>query len=455
MTSPDIELPACFKAYDVRGRVPDELNEDFVRHIGRAYVQFTGAKRVAVGYDIRLSSPALSQALMRGLTEQGADVVDIGMGGTEEVYYATFAGGLDGGIMVTASHNPEDYNGLKFVREDARPISADNGLEDIGRLAVCGEFEQPTRVGKVEQRDFRPAYANFLIDQVDISLLKPLKIVTNAGNGGAGLVLDAIADRLPFEFIRLQHEPDGTFPHGVPNPLLPENRAATSDAVCEHGADMGIAWDGDFDRCFFFDERGEFIEGYYLVGLIASALLAEHPGEAIVYDPRLTWNTEAIIAEHGGTAVQSKSGHAFIKQVMREADAIYGGEMSAHHYFRDFAYCDNGQLPWLFIANLLCQTGKPLSALVAERMAAFPASGEINSKLKDPDIAIAAVESTYAALNPSINRLDGLSMDFSDWRFNLRKSNTEPVVRLNVEGQGDQDLMQQKTQEILAVLAKH
>jgi len=441
-----------FKAYDVRARVPEELDWDLAYRIGRAYVAELGAATVVVGRDMRLTSAGLADTLIEGLTDAGADVLDIGLCGTEEVYYATFNEAADGGIMVTASHNPRDYNGMKFVREQARPISSDTGLFDIERTAYHNDFPTPARIGERRELDHRPGYIDFLLDQIKPERLKPLKIVANPGNGCAGLVVEALEKRLPFEIERLHFEPDGNLPNGIPNPLLPENREATAGAVREHGADFGVAWDGDFDRCFFFDERGEFIEGYYIVGLIAQMLLAMNPGAAIVHDPRLTWNTLAQVADSGGRTVQSKSGHSFMKQAMREADALYGGEMSAHHYFRDFAYADNGNIPWLVIAQLISETGKPLSTLVAERIAAYPASGEINREIADPGAALADMEQYYGDAAESIEKVDGLSMDFGDWRFNLRKSNTEPVVRLNVETRGDIDLMHAKTDELLARL---
>jgi phosphomannomutase len=445
-------VPSCFKAYDVRGKVPSELNPELAYNIGRAFVQFTGATSVAVGRDMRLSGPELCAELIRGLTEQGADVLDIGVVGTEEVYHATFSQGLGGGIMVTASHNPADYNGMKMVKAEARPISADTGLMDIGALAVAGEFEAPSRTGSVTEKDLRPEYAQFLLGQVDVANLKPFKIVTNAGNGCAGLVVDAISPALPFELVSLQHEPDGTFPNGVPNPLLVENRELTAKAVRDSGADFGVAWDGDFDRCFLFDENGNFIESYYLISLIAETLLAREPGAAIVYDPRLTWATVETVANANGKPVQSKSGHAFMKDVMRAEDAVYGGEMSAHHYFRSFAYCDNGNLPWLFIAELMSKTGKSLSQLIGERAAAYPISGEINSRIEDPDGKIAEIRAKYEPDCESIDLMDGIGINFADWRFNLRKSNTEPLVRLNVEAKGNQALCDAKTEELLSIL---
>jgi phosphomannomutase len=442
----------CFKAYDLRGRIPTELNEEVAYRIGRGYAQFLSPKRVVVGRDIRLSSKALTDALCRGLQESGVDVYDIGICGTEGVYFATFDGGYDGGIMVTASHNPPDYNGMKFVREGSRPISGDNGLKEIRAFAERAEFPAASRAGVRHQVDTSVAYVKHLLSYINPAVLKPLKIVVNAGNGGAGLVIDQLESHLPFNFIKVHHEPDGTFPNGIPNPMLEENRASTVEAIKTHRADFGIAWDGDFDRCFLFDEHGGFIEGYYIVGLLASVLLRGEPGGRVVHDPRLTWNTLEVVTASGGAAVLSKSGHAFIKQRMREVDGVYGGEMSAHHYFRRFAYCDSGMIPWLIVAQLLCESGRPLSQLVAERIALFPASGELNYRVPDAKAAIAAIEGRYAAGALSLDRTDGVSFEYSDWRFNLRTSNTEPLLRLNVEARGSIALMKSKTDEILGLL---
>jgi len=441
-----------FKAYDLRGRIPDELNEDVAYRVGRAYAQWLNPRRVAVGRDIRLSSQSLSAALIRGLTDSGVDVVDIGLCGTEGSYFATFSLGLDGGIMVTASHNPPDYNGMKFVREQSKPVSGDTGLKDIQRLAEEGRFPSVARKGSVEYFDLGPSYREHLLGYVDRARLKPLKVVSNPGNGGAGLVIDLLERDLPLEFVKLYHEPDGTFPNGIPNPMLEQNRAPTIRAVRQHRADVGIAFDGDFDRCFFFDEQGSFIEGYYIVGLLASVFLQKSPGSAVVYDPRLTWNTIDIVERAGGRPVLCKSGHAFIKQRMREVDGIYGGEMSAHHYFRRFAYCDSGIIPWLVMAETLSATGKPLSELVGERVKMFPASGEINRRLPDADAAIAAVKSRYLPGAAGVDYTDGLSVEYPEWRFNLRASNTEPLLRLNVESRRNEALMREKTAEILALL---
>jgi phosphomannomutase len=442
----------AFKAYDLRGRIPTELNADIAYRVARGYAEFLKPRRVCVGRDIRLSSGELAGSVIRGLVDSGVDVVDIGLCGTEGVYFATFALGLDGGIMVTASHNPPDYNGMKFVREGSRPISGDTGLKDIRALAEAARFTAPARPGTVAAVDTMPKYLEHLLSYVERDRLKPLKIVCNAGNGGAGLVIDRLEPSLPFRWVKRFHEPDGTFPNGVPNPMLEQNHAPVVEAVRRERADFGIAWDGDYDRCFFFDEEGTFIEGYYIVGLLASVFLRRQPGARIVHDPRLTWNTLDIVRAAGGEPVLCKSGHAFIKAKMREVDAAYGGEMSAHHYFREFAYCDSGMIPWLIVAQVLSETGQPLSALVAERMRLFPASGEINRRVPDGAKAIAAVEARYAPGAVAIDYTDGLSIEHADWRLNLRSSNTEPLIRLNVESRGDLRLMKSRTAEILAFL---
>ena len=443
---------SCFKAYDVRGRLPDELNEDIAYLIGRGYAEFVKPKRVVIGRDIRLSSAQLRDAVARGLSDSGVDVYDIGLCGTEGVYFATFHERMDGGIMVTASHNPPDYNGIKFVRERAKPISSDTGLVQIREFAEKEAFSKPARQGAKQDLETGGAYLEHLLGYVERAKLKPLKIVVNAGNGGAGLIIDQLERYLPFEFIKLFNQPDGTFPNGVPNPMLEENRAPTIDAILKNKADLGIAWDGDYDRCFFFDERGRFIEGYYIVGLLASVFLKRERGAKIVHDPRLTWNTLDIVNALGGKPVLCKSGHAFIKEKMRTEDAAYGGEMSAHHYFREFAYADSGMIPWLLVTQTVCESGKPLSALVDERMRLFPASGEINRHLKDGRAAIKRIEQEYGAEARQVDYTDGLSIEFDDWRFNLRTSNTEPLVRLNVESRGDEALMRAKTEELLAHL---
>jgi phosphomannomutase len=443
----------CFKAYDLRGRIPVELNDDVAYRVARGYAQFLSPKRIVVGRDIRLSSAGLADAVCRGLTDSGVDVDDIGVCGTEGVYFATFNdAAADGGIMVTASHNPPDYNGMKFVREQSKPISGDNGLREIRAFAERGEFHAAARAGVRRHIDTMDAYTAHLLSYVDTGKLKPLKIVVNAGNGGAGLIIDALEPNLPFNFVKVHHEPDGRFPNGIPNPMLEENRTPTSEAIRRHGADFGIAWDGDFDRCFFFDEKGGFIEGYYIVGLLASVLLRGSRGGKVVHDPRLTWNTVEVVKASGGVPVLSKSGHAFIKDRMREVDGVYGGEMSAHHYFRRFAYCDSGMIPWLIVAQILSESGVALSQLVDERIGLFPVSGELNYRVPDAKATIAAFEAHYAPQAIVVDRTDGVSFEFKDWRFNLRSSNTEPLIRLNVEARGSVDLMRAKTQELLSAL---
>ncbi|HBG29748.1 phosphomannomutase [Sinimarinibacterium flocculans] len=446
-----METLSCFKAYDIRGRVPDELNEAIAYRLGVAYAKQFDAQRVVVGHDVRHSSRPLLEALARGLTARGVEVIDIGLCGTEEVYFATFDRDLDGGIMVTASHNPADYNGMKLVRSNAQPVSGDSGLRELERAValssdgVAGEL-------RLVGYDGREAYVRHLLGYVDVSRLKPLKLVVNAGNGTAGLVIDALAPHLPFEFVRMHHAPDPTFPNGIPNPLLPENRAATAEAVRESGADFGIAWDGDFDRCFLFDEQGRFIEGYYIVGLLAEALLKRDPGAKIIHDPRLTWNTIDIVRASGGIPVQSKTGHAFIKERMRLENAVYGGEMSAHHYFRDFAYCDNGTIPWLLVAALVSEKGAPLSSLVDARIRRFPSGGEINRRVASIADVLKRIEARYADAAQAVDHTDGLSVEYPDWRFNLRASNTEPLLRLNVEARGDEQLMRVQTGRLLALI---
>lgn len=460
----------CFKAYDIRGQLGDSLNEDVAYRIGRAYGQFlaTGeqAEQVVVGCDCRLSSSALKAALAEGIMTAGVDVIDLGLTGTEEVYFATFHLGVDGGVEVTASHNPLDYNGMKLVRRGARPVSGDTGLSVIRELAGRNEFLPVAKQGRLTQLSCLSAYVEHLLAYVEPEMLKPLRLVVNAGNGVAGPVIDALEARfaqqsVPVEFIKVHHQPDGTFPNGIPNPLLPERRTATSEAVLAHSADMGIAWDGDFDRCFLFDEHGQFVEGYYIVGLLAEAFLRRYPDERIIHDPRLCWNTQAVAAQHGGTAIQSKTGHAFIKERMRAEDAVYGGEMSAHHYFRDFAYCDSGMIPWLLVAELLSVAKKPLSELVAAAMEAFPCSGELNFRVSDVQKTLFSIEAHFLGLaqqegvsQPLVEKVDGLSMAFADWRFNLRGSNTEPLLRLNVESRGDECLMREKAAELKRLICE-
>ncbi|WP_151960575.1 phosphomannomutase CpsG [Acinetobacter bereziniae] len=451
----------CFKAYDIRGKLGTELNEEIAYKVGRAYGQIYQPKTVVVGCDVRLTSEDLKQATIRGLNDAGVDVLDLGMTGTEEVYFGAFHLDVQGGIEVTASHNPMDYNGMKLVRENARPISADTGLKDIQALAESEQFIEVEKKGSTQKYNILPEFIEHLLTYIDPAKIRPLKLVMNAGNGAAGHVVDAIEEKfkalnIPVEFIKIHNHPDGTFPNGIPNPILVENRDSTRNAVLIHHADMGIAWDGDFDRCFLFDEKGQFIEGYYIVGLLAQAFLLKQSGEKIVHDPRLVWNTLDIVNQYQGTPVQSKSGHAFIKDVMREHNAVYGGEMSAHHYFRDFAYCDSGMIPWLLAISVLSDTQQSLSSLVEDMIAKFPCSGEINFKVVDTQETIQKIFDHFADLNPAIDQTDGVSLDFGAWRLNVRASNTEPLLRLNIESRADrnpkpmQDYIDELTQLIQA-----
>lgn len=448
----------CFKAYDIRGRLGIDLDENVAYRIGAAFGAALNAKTVVLGRDVRASSEELANSIVQGLIDQGCDVLDLGLSGTEEMYFATTHFGTDGGICVTASHNPMDYNGMKMVSAGSAPLDASSGLARIKELAESHAFEKRTTVGKIHDiaEEARAAYVERICQFVDISALKPLKILVNAGHGTAGPTFDAIAERLaelgaPLVFERLFHEPDDTFPQGIPNPLLPENRPASADAVRASGADFGVAWDGDFDRCFFFDHTGAFIDGEYVVGLLADAFLAKDPGATIIHDPRIIWNTQDLVAKAGGRAVQTRTGHAFIKQAMRDENAVYGGEMSAHHYFRDFVYCDSGMIPWLLVAELVSRHS-PLVDLVAHRKAAFPSSGEINFTLADPKAAIARVRAAFEPEAISIDEMDGLGFDMGEWRFNLRSSNTEPVVRLNVEARGDAELVEQRVECVKRIL---
>jgi phosphomannomutase len=458
---------SCFKAYDVRGKVPEELDELLAYHIGRALAQVLNPGAVVVGRDVRLSSPELATSLSQGLLDSGMDVLDIGLCGTEQVYFSTAHLRASGGVMVTASHNPRGYNGMKFVREESKPISGDSGLKEIGTLAANGTFRDPALRGGLKSVDTSEAYISHLLSYIEPFSLPPYKVLVNPGNGCAGPVIDMLERRLKIpplpssltlgrgiQFVKIFGEPDGSFPHGIPNPLLPENRDATAKAVIESGADIGVAWDGDFDRCFLFDEKGKFIEGYYIVGLLAEAMLAKHPGAKVIHDPRLTWNTIDIVKSAGGIPIMSKTGHAFIKERMRAEDAVYGGEMSAHHYFKDFAYCDSGMIPWLLVLEVMAKKGKKLSERVEERERLYPVSGEINRAIADPAAALKKVEERYTPGAVSIDHTDGVSIEFTDWRFNLRMSNTEPLVRLNVEARGDRKLMEEKTKELLEFLDK-
>lgn len=452
-------IPSCFTAYDIRGKVPEELDEKLVARIGVAFVEQFSPRQIVIGRDMRLSSPQLAKALCTAVLEQGVDVLDIGLCGTEEVYHAVFsqAGeGVDGGIMITASHNPAGYNGMKLVQREARPVSGDSGLKEMAAKVVNEKWLEKLgasaagAAGTYSLVQDKTAYIKHLLSSVDPGRMQPLTIVANPGNGCAGPVIDLLESKLPFTFIKINETPDGTFPNGVPNPLLPEKRAVTAEAVQAHNADLGIAWDGDFDRCFLYDENGRFIEGYYIVGLLAEAILRQHPGATILHDPRLTWNTIDKVTAAGGTPLMTRTGHAFIKENMRKHDGVYGGEMSAHHYFREFGYCDSGMLPWLLVCELMSSTGSTLSSMVDEAMAAYPVSGEINSTVEDPDDVLRRIEAAFG--DGEKDYTDGISISYPTYRFNVRKSNTEPVLRLNVETRGDADLLEQKTEELLKLI---
>jgi len=440
-----------FKAYDIRGKVPGELNADLAYKIGRALVKYLNAKLIIIGHDIRESSEELSEALAKGITDSGSDVIDIGLCGTEMIYYSTPKFDADGGVMITASHNPPEYNGLKFVKEGSKPMGYDTDLKFIEKMILEGNLGEIAEAkGTVKSIDIMNEFINNLKRFYRKDKIKPFKVVVNAGNGCVGPALDAIEPDLPIQMIKVFHNPDSKFPNGVPNPLLPQNRQPTIDAIKKNDADFGVAWDGDYDRCFFFDHEGNFIEGYYIVGLLAKSILKKFPGENIIHDPRLVWNTIEVVNKAGGKAVVSKSGHAYIKQKMREVNAVYGGEMSAHHYFRDNNYSDSGMIPFLLILELMSDENKSLHDLVYEMIKEYPCSGEINSKINDPNSKLEEIKEKYS--DGKMDFVDGVSVEYDNWRFNVRKSNTEPLLRLNVETKGDIDLMKRKTEELLNLI---
>jgi len=440
-----------FKAYDIRGKVPSELNTDLAYKIGRAYAKHQNAKSVVIGRDVRESSPILAEALAKGLTDAGCNVIDLGLCGTEMIYYGTPHLDADGGIMITASHNPPEYNGLKFVKKGSKPMGYNSGLSEIEQMILNDDLGNiADQKGEVKSLDIMNPFIENLKKFYNPGNINNYKVVVNAGNGCVGPALDVLEKDLPIEMIKVHHEPDSSFPNGVPNPLLTENRESTIKAMKENNADLGVAWDGDYDRCFFFDEKGNFIEGYYIVGLLAKSLLKKFPGEKIVHDPRLVWNTLEIVKNAGGTAIESVSGHAYIKQKMREVNAIYGGEMSAHHYFRENYYSDSGLIPFLLVMELMSIENKPLSELVGEMIRKFPCSGEINSRIENPKEKLVQLKEKYS--DGKIDEIDGVSVEYDNWRFNVRMSNTEPLLRLNVESKGDEKLMKEKTEELLAFI---
>ena len=449
---------ACFKAYDVRGRLGPDLNPAVARRIGRAFAEVLGARRVVVGRDCRASSAELTGAVIEGLLAAGVEVIDLGLCGTEEMYFATTHFAACGGIEVTASHNPMDWNGMKMVKAGSAPLDPETDMAAIRALAESGAFAAPGAGGAViPASDARAAYVARVLSMVDVAALRPMTVLVNAGNGAAGPTFDALAEELaqcgaPLRFVRMHHEPDGSFPNSIPNPLLPENQPVTARAVVEAGADFGVAWDGDFDRCFLFDHQGRFVPGEYVVGLLAEVFLAKEPGATIIHDPRVVWNTEAVVAAAGGQAQVSRTGHAFLKHALRKTGAVYGGEMSAHHYFRDFMACDSGMIPWLLVAELMGRSARSLSDLVAAMRARFPSSGEINFVVRNSAETLARVEATLACGAEAVDRLDGLSLSFVDWRLNLRASNTEPLLRLNIETRGDAAALDARVAQVSALI---
>ena len=440
---------SSFKAYDIRGQLPHEINSEIAYRVGNAAAEYLSAKKMILGRDIRASSKELSESMASGLMDAGVDVIDIGECGTENVYYATGELKSCGGIMVTASHNPSDYNGFKIVSENAKPISSETGLLDIRKLAESDKRLISESRGNLEQRDLNQSYVKKVMSFIDPDSLSKLKVVMNPGNGGAGVYAEYISKNMPIEIIKLNFDPDSSFPNGIPNPMIEENRSSTSQAVIDNKADVGVAWDGDFDRCFFFDEKGNFIEGYYLVGLLAKIFLNKNRNEKVIYDPRLTWNTIDVVERYGGDAIQCQSGHSFIKKSMRDNDAVYGGEMSAHHYFRDFYYCDSGMIPWLLILEMISKEKMPLSQMIQKYRDRYPVSGEINLKVNNAKKIIDFIKGYYLDDALGVDETDGVGMEFKKWRFNLRASNTEPLIRLNVESYNNESLMNEKTRELV------
>ena len=440
---------SSFKAYDIRGQLPHEINPEIAYRVGNATAEYLSAKKMILGRDIRASSKELSESMASGLMDAGVDVIDIGVCGTENVYYATGELKSCGGIMVTASHNPSDYNGFKIVSENAKPISSETGLLDIRKIAESDKRLISEKRGNIEQRNLNESYVKKILSFIDSDSISKLKVVMNPGNGGAGFYAELISKNMPIEIIKQNFDPDSSFPNGIPNPMIEENRASTSQVVIDNKADLGIAWDGDFDRCFFFDEKGNFIEGYYLVGLLAKSFLIKNRNERVIYDPRLTWNTIDIVERYGGDAIRCQSGHSFIKKSMRDNDAVYGGEMSAHHYFRDFYYCDSGMIPWLLILEMISKEKMPLSQMIQKYREKYPVSGEINLKVTNTKTIIDSIKEYYLDDALGLDETDGVGMEFEKWRFNLRASNTEPLIRLNVESNSNESLMNEKTRELV------
>jgi phosphomannomutase len=440
--------PKVFKAYDVRGIYPDELDEAGAEAIGRAYVEQFEPRRMAVGRDMRLSSPAMQEALMRGAAAAGADVLDLGLVGTEMVYFAVGSLGLEGGAMVTASHNPKEYTGMKLVRRGALPVGGESGLLDVRDRAVASGAPGATG-GKIEEHDIWPTYVDRVLSFVDVAAIEPLKVVIDAANGMAGAMLPPVLERLPIETVRCYFEPDGSFPNHEPNPLLPENREFIVRKTLEEGADLGVAFDGDADRCFFVDDTGEFVPGDFVTALFAESVLEKEPGAKVIYDVRASRAVPDAIERDGGVALMNRVGHAFIKARMRKEDAAFAGEVSGHYYFRDFSQADSGVVPFLLMLELISKKDRPLSEILAPLRSRYFITGELNTPVPDVALKLQELKERYA--DGRVSHLDGISVDFDDWHFNVRPSNTEPLLRLNLEATSE-ELMEQKRDEVLEVI---
>jgi phosphomannomutase len=444
--------PKVFKAYDVRGVYPDELDEAGAYAIGRAYVEQFEPRRIAVGRDMRLSSPQMAAAVIRGAADAGAEVLDLGLVGTEMVYFAVGELELDGGIEVTASHNPKEYTGMKIVRRGALPVGGESGLLDVrDRALKIGEGTSTAAEGRVTPYDVWPAYVDRVMSFIDVSSVRPLKVVIDAANGMAGAMLPPVLERLPIEAVRCYFEPDGSFPNHEPNPLLPENREFIVRKTLEEGADLGVAFDGDADRCFFVDDTGEFVPGDFATALLAESVLAKEPGAKIIYDVRASWAVPETIERAGGIPLMNRVGHAYIKHRMRKDDAAFGGEVSGHYYFRDFSQADTGVVPFLLMLELVSKSGRKLSEILKPYHDEYFITGEINTPVADVALKLQELKERYAA-EGTVSHLDGVSVDADDWHFNVRPSNTEPLLRLNLEARGSREKMEAKRDEVLSLI---
>jgi phosphomannomutase len=442
--------PSVFKAYDVRGIVPDELDADGAHRVGRAYVAAFEPRVMAIGRDMRLSSPDLAEALAAGAQEQGADVVLLGQTGTEMLYFAVGEYGYEGGVQVTASHNPKQYNGVKMVRRGAQPVGGDTGLGDVKRLAIDGPLPEPKRRGERSERDVLGGFADKVLSFIDPGAVSNMRVVLDGANGMAGPMVEPLLDRLPIDAVPCLMDPDGSFPDHEPNPLLEENRAFVIGKVQSEAADLGIAWDGDADRCFFVDDTGEFVPGDLITALIAESMLEKNPGAKIIYDLRASWAVRDTVLQAGGTPLENRVGHAFIKARIRKEDAVFAGEVSGHYYFRDFYYCDTGIVPALVLLELISQRGRKLSELLAPYRERYFISGEINSTVKDVPLKLQELKDQFGP-EAKVSHLDGISFEFDDWHFNVRPSNTEPLLRLNLEALSE-EAMERRRDEVLSVI---